>query len=310
MSSRVAVLGGLGFVGSHLCHALISRGNDVTIFDRLYSSRDLVSDIESRVRIIEADMARTDAVLAAIADCGTVFHLIHTTVPASSMADPGYDIETNVAATARWLTGLESTAVRKIVYVSSGGTVYGVPRRIPMDESHPTDPRCSYGATKLLIEKYLAMLCPPRGVTWRILRPANVYGPGQRIENAQGLVGVLLHRLSQGLPLEVWGDGETRRDYVHISDMVRALVEMLDYEGPENVFNVGTGASVSVNEIISLLSTILGAPIETIRGPAREYDVPDNALDASRLRKETGWLPGVKLEDGLRVLARNAGLAA
>lgn len=300
---RAAVLGGCGFIGSHVCRALVARGYVVRIFEKTYASRKLIRDIEGEVEIVEGDITRPDDVLAAIEGCETVVNLVHTTVPGSSMRDPAYDVESNVVASVRWLSRLGETGARKVVFVSSGGTVYGVPRTDLIDEGHPTEPISSYGITKLAIEKYVAMFATMCGARHVILRPSNVYGEGQRLHIGQGVIGVLADHALRGEPLEVWGEGKSLRDYLYVSDLVSALVALLDYEGPQHVFNVASGEGRSVLDILEVLRGQLARLPDVTHTPARSFDVPANVLDYSRLRAETGWGPRVSLEEGVaRVL--------
>jgi UDP-glucose 4-epimerase len=298
-AGRVAVLGGLGFMGSHITRALVARGHDVRVFDRLNASREAVRDVEGRIEIVEGDIARAPDVLAAVAGAETVVHLVHTTVPGSSMEDPAYDVTSNVAASAAWLARLPETGLRRVLYVSSGGTVYGLPRENPIREDHPTDPLSSYGITKLAVEKYVAMYCAMHGVAHRVLRPSNVYGAWQRLHTGQGVVGVMIDRALRGEPLEVWGTGESLRDYLHVDDLVGAVVALVAYEGPHAVFNISGGRGTSVNEIVETLRRQLGPALEVVRKPGRAFDVPANVLDSSRLTAETGWRPAVPLEEGV-----------
>ncbi len=290
---RVAVLGGLGFIGSHLARRLVRDGCEVVVFDKLYATRDLVADLLTGITLVEGDLVRTDSLLDAIRDCSIVYNLIHTTVPVTSMQDPGYDIVTNVAGGVRWMERLPETQVKTLVYVSSGGTVYGPPRFLPVSEDHPTEPRSSYGITKLMLEKYTALFAERAGITWRIARPSNAYGPGQRTTSSQGLIGIALERVLQGEPVDVWGDGEVRRDYVHVDDLVAALATLGAYRGPETVFNVGTGTATSVNEILELIGAATGREVKRRTLPAHAHDVPVNVLDISRITRETGWRPAV-----------------
>jgi UDP-glucose 4-epimerase len=300
---RAAVLGGCGFIGSHLCRELVARGVPVRIFDKVYAARELIRDVEGDVEIVEGDITRPDDVLAAVEGCDVVVNLVHTTVPGSSMRDPAYDVESNVVASVRWLSRLGETGVRKVVFVSSGGTVYGIPRGDLIDEGHPTEPISSYGITKLAIEKYVAMYATMCGARHVILRPSNVYGEGQRLHIGQGVIGVLADRALRGEPLEVWGEGASLRDYLYVSDLVSALVALLDYGGPQHVFNVASGEGRSVLDILEVLRRQLGRLPGVTHTPARSFDVPANVLDYTRLGAETGWRPRVSLEEGVaRVL--------
>lgn len=296
---RVVVLGGLGFMGSHICRELVARGYPLRIFDRLYALRTLVEDIADRVEIVEGDMALTDDVMNALSDADTVIHLVHTTVPGSSMKDPAYDLSSNVVASVSWLSRLHETKVRRLIYVSSGGTVYGPPQTNPIDETHPTDPISSYGITKLTIEKYVAMYAAMYGIDYCIVRPSNVYGPGQKLHIGQGVIGVLSDRALRGEPLEVWGTGESLRDYLHVEDLVNAIAGLVIYAGPHRVFNISSGVGHSVLDIIRILGDRLGFAPALLYKPDRGFDVPVNVLDSSRLYAETAWRPAIGLEDGI-----------
>ena len=296
---RLVVLGGCGFIGSHLCRELVSEGRRVRVFDKLYAGRNLIRDLAGEIEVVEGDAARVDDVLAALEGAETVFHLVHTTVPGSSMADPSYDVESNVAASVRWLSKIGQTSVRRIIFISSGGTVYGIPQRNPIDEQHPTDPISSYGITKLALEKYVAMYAAAAGIDYLILRPSNVYGEGQRLQIGQGVIGVLIDRALRGQELEVWGTGDSLRDYIYIADFIGAVRSLLTYTGSHRIFNVSRGKGHSVQDILEILQRQLGRLPEIKYKPARGFDVPANILDASLLRAEVGWEPLFSLEEGV-----------
>jgi UDP-glucose 4-epimerase len=295
----IAVLGGCGFLGSHICRELVNNGRSVRVFDKLYTDRQRLSDIAGKVEIVEGDVARPSDVLAALEGADTVFHLVHTTVPGSSMADPSHDVESNVAASVRWLSQLGQTTVRKVIFVSSGGTVYGVPQSNPINENHPTDPISSYGITKLAMEKYVAMYAVMAGADYLILRPSNVYGEGQQLHSGQGVIGVLADRAIRGQTLEVWGTGESLRDYLYITDFIDAVRRLLPYKGAQRIFNVSSGEGHSVRDILEILRDQLGGLPEVRHVPSRGFDVPANILDSSLLRNEVSWEPRFKLEEGV-----------
>jgi UDP-glucose 4-epimerase len=194
---------------------------------------------------------------------------------------------------------LSQISLKRIVYFSSGGTVYGLPQHNLIDEQHPTEPMSSYGITKLAIEKYVAMYARLSGVQYCIVRPSNVYGDGQRLHIGQGVIGVLADRGLRGEPLEIWGTGESLRDYLYVEDLVAATLALLDYRGPHQVFNVSSGVGHSVLDIVRLISDELGVTPEINYQPKRGFDVPVNVLDSSRLIAETGWRPHVGLEEGV-----------
>jgi UDP-glucose 4-epimerase len=220
------------------------------------------------------------------------------------MADPAYDVETNVVSSVRWLSSLGKTKVRKLIFISSGGTVYGLPRTNLIDEQHPTDPINSYGVTKLMIEKYVAIYAALNRVEHLILRPSNVYGEGQRLHIGQGVIGVLVDRALRREALEVWGSGKDLRDYLYIDDFVGAVMSLLDYSGPHRVFNVSSGHGHSVLEILEILQRQLEDMPAVIHTEARGFDVPVNVLDSTLLRQATGWQARTALEDGVRRVVR------
>ncbi len=300
--TKILVMGGLGFMGSHLTRALLREGYRVRIFDKLYGSRNLLADIIGDIEVEEGDVERPEDVLHSLKDIDVVIDFIHTTVPGASMNDPSYDVQTNVVAHAHWLSLLNKTRLRRIIYVSSGGTVYGIPKGNPIGEDHPTDPISSYGITKLAIEKYVAMYATIHGIAYRIVRPANVYGEGQHLHIGQGVVGVFLDRCLKGEPIEIWGDGTVSRDYIYVADLVQGILKLIDHRGDGRVFNVSSGVGHSLNDIIAIIRDALKIPVQVTYATARKFDVPLNVLDNSRLRSETGWRPETDIVDGMRLV--------
>jgi len=298
MIKKILVLGGAGFMGSDLSKLLYSQGYAVRVFDRQIRLFD--RDAYPGMDFFEGDFLNQHDIDEAVAGCDAIFHMISTTVPKSSNDDPVFDVESNVVGTLHVLNSAVRHKVKKIVFTSSGGTVYGIPENIPIREDHPTNPICSYGINKLGIEKYLFLFSQLHGLGYAILRISNPYGAGQRPDALQGAVGVFTARAIAGEPVEIWGDGSVVRDYLHVSDVSNALVKAMQYSGQSHVFNIGSGEGMSLNEILDLLEEVVGHPVVRIYQHARKLDVPVNVLDNSLACAELGWSPEVAFRDGLR----------
>lgn len=294
---KILVLGGAGFLGSNLSKLLFELGYAVRVFDRQIRmfDRDAYSDME----LIEGDFLNQHDIDEAVAGCDAIFHMISTTVPKSSNDDPIYDVKTNVIGTLYVLNAAIRNQVKKIVFTSSGGTVYGIPEHLPIREDHPTNPICSYGINKLEIEKYLFLFSKLHGLDYSIVRISNPYGQGQRADAQQGAIGVFAARAVAGEPVEIWGDGSVVRDYIHVSDVSKALVQALQYSGESRIFNIGSGEGKSLNEILDALDEILGQPVVRHYKNARAVDVPISVLDNVLACTELGWSPLISFSDGL-----------
>ena len=294
------VLGGAGFIGSHLAEALLQAGHRVRIFDRPHLDRLPAFLQRGEFEVFTGDFLNPRTLSPALEGSEIVFHLVSTTLPKTSNDNPMYDVESNVMGTLRLLELCRQQGVRKVVFASSGGTVYGVPRSVPIDESHPTDPICSYGIHKLAIEKYLQLNHRVHGLDYCVVRPANLYGPRQRLDIAQGAVAVFLDRALRGKPIQVWGDGSVVRDYLYVGDAAEALLKAAAFEGEPRLFNIGSGAGTSLTQLIKEIEALLGRAVPVEYSAARSLDVPANVLDASLARRHLGWVPRTSLAEGLR----------
>jgi UDP-glucose 4-epimerase len=192
-----------------------------------------------------------------------------------------------------------SEGIRKVIFASSGGTIYGIPLETPIRETHPTDPICSYGIGKLAIEKYLHLYHVQHGLDYCILRMANPYGEGQRPMSSQGAVAVFLDRALHNKALEIWGDGSVIRDYIYIGDVAEAFMKAMMYSGEHRIFNIGCGQGWSLLDLISNIETVIRRPIARIHVSGRTCDVPANVLDISRANKSLNWQPRTSLQDGV-----------
>ncbi len=301
---RCLVLGGRGFIGSHLVDGLLDGENYVRCFDRPH----LVPLSEAHLsnpdfELYEGDFTSETDVREALADCDVCFHLVSTTLPKSSNADPAFDVKSNILGTVRLLTHAVESGLKKIIFVSSGGTVYGVPTQLPIPESHPTNPVCSYGITKLAIEKYLGLFQQLHGLDYIVLRIANPYGERQRINASQGAIAVFMGKVLRGEPVEIWGDGSVVRDYIHIADVVDALLKSLDKTSAEHVFNIGAGRGHSLNEVLAAIEKVTGRVADRQYLPGRAFDVPASVLSIAQAKRVLNWSPKVEFETGLQKLA-------
>ncbi len=297
---RALVLGGGGFIGSHLVTSLLAQDAKVRVLERPYRQRSPVLPAHPALEWQEGDFGNTQDIHRALEEVDIVFHLVSTTQPQSSNDDPVFDVESNLVATLRLLEQLRGRNTA-LIFVSSGGTVYGRPQHTPIAETHPTEPTCSYGIVKLAIEKYLALHHLLYGLNYRVLRVANPYGPGQETNHAQGVVGTFLSRVLHDEPITVWGDGTVVRDYLYIADTVSALQRAAEYHGTERIFNIGSGSGHSVREIVAAIEQVTGKSAQLQYTAARKFDVPVSVLDIGRARQELGWQPQISLAEGLRL---------
>lgn len=296
---KILVLGGGGFIGSHLCEALLLAGHQVRVFEYPGIKPLCPPEALRQIEWMEGDFTNPVQVDDAVQGCEVVYHLISTTLPKTSNDNPVYDIESNVISTVQMLQSACRHRVKKIIFASSGGTVYGIPQQIPIAEEHPTDPISSYGISKLAIEKYLHLFHTLHGVDYCILRLANPYGERQRATASQGAVAVFLNKALRGEPIEIWGDGSVTRDYIYIADVITAMLKAMPLRGGQRIFNVGSGVGISLNQMLADMENILGKTVERVYLPSRNFDVPANVLDIRRIRQALGWSPQTGFADGI-----------
>lgn len=302
MSKRAVVMGGAGFVGSQICRGILDAGWSVTVLDRPDVPTHRLADVADRIELVFGDASDSDALLEILNGAEAAIDLVHTSVPVTSMSDPVADAVDNIVAKIGWLRRLNEISLGRLIYFSSGGAVYGVASGTEdIPEEHSTEPTCAYGVSKLAIEKYLLMYCRRYHIRPLIVRPSNIYGPLPQLDRPQGVIPTIVHRSLEKRTIEIVGDGNEVRDYIHVSDVVSAVVELLSYSGAESTFNLGSGCGYSVNCILDQLSRMVELP-DIKHVPSRGFDVPCNVLDSSRLRRETGWRPQVTLKQGLKSL--------
>lgn len=301
---RVLVTGGAGFIGSHVADRYLAEGCEVTVLDDLSSGRrERVPDGAAFVEMGLEDPGLDDLFTEGRFD--TVNHHAAQIDVRVSVDDPVRDARTNVAGLLALLERARDHGVARVVYVSSGGVVYGEPQRIPTPESHPKRPLSPYGVAKLAGEHYLGYYAAVHGLEYAALRYSNVYGPRQDPHGEAGVVAIFGRRILSGDPITIFGDGEQERDYVFVGDVAEAnwvastisLPAALDIDS--RGWNIGTGRGTSVNALADLLMKIAGREVERTPAPERPGELARSVLDCSRAAAELGWRPQTGLEDGL-----------
>ena len=289
------VLGGGGFIGTNLCSRLAASGARVRAFSRHFSFPGAMPGVDLRT----GDFSDTDALAAAIEGCDVVYHLVHATPPQPANADMAGDIANNVLPSLALFDICRKLRVKRIVFLSSGGTVYGRAATVPTPETAPTEPIAAYGISKLMIEKYLALHEHLHQTDYRILRVTNPFGPFQGTRKNQGIVATLIARGLAGEPIEIWGDGSAVRDFIYIDDVVDAL-ELASRDRSEfRVFNIGRGEGHSLREIVSRIQKLLGQELKLVWKDARAIDLPVSIVSNRRAAEVLGWLPKTALDEGL-----------
>ncbi len=286
---------GAGFIGRALAETLASLGHSVRIFSR--------RPIEERFahECIVGDLEQIHRFPRLFDGVETVIHCIHGSVPANSNANLIAEVDASLLPTLKLVEAMKAHDVRSLIYLSSGGAVYGRPERMPVSENSPTLPISGYGVTKLAIEQYLR-LHSLQGNLDRlvILRPANIYGPGQPLGKPQGVVGHLIHAAMTGSTFTVWGDGSACKDYLHIEDFCRAVGRAIETpEVKHAVLNVSSGNAIALREVIQSIEAFSGKPISLRFGPPHPGDVLTISLDNRLARRLLGWEPLISFAEGI-----------
>ena len=289
------VLGGNGFIGSHLVDKLLNEKHQVRVFDK-YEER--YRPPVPCVQYCYGDFGNRGVLAEALLDTDIVFHLINTTLPKTSNDDPAFDVQSNVINTLYLLEQSVLQKVKKVVFISSGGTVYGLPPYIPIGEDCPTNPICSYGIAKLAIEKYLGLFKYLYDLDYTILRPSNPFGIRQDPLGMQGAVSVFLGRAVRGEVITIC-DGEVVRDYIFIDDLIEGVYKAAVINTKSRIFNLGSGAGMSLNKVLETIRSVTNCEFKINYVAKRAFDVPKIVLDISRAKEELGWAPVVPFEAGL-----------
>lgn len=295
---KILVTGGAGFIGSHVVDAFIDAGHDVAVVDNLVTGR--LSNLNPRARFYQVDIRSPELKQVFEKERPEIVdhHAAQMDVR-KSVADPLFDADVNVSGSVNLLEISRHYGVRKVVYISTGGAVYGEPEYLPCDEAHPINPLCQYGISKHVVEHYLYVYRHLYGMDYGVLRYPNVYGPRQNPHGEAGVIAIFSGRMINSEPVTIYGDGEQERDYVHVADCARANV-LLAESDRVGIYNLGSGQGTTVNLLFSELANIIEYSQPAHYAPAKAGETYKIYLDSRRAQAELKWSPTVSLADGLR----------
>lgn len=295
---NILIMGATGFIGYNLTKKLYENlSNKLTCFSRSAKS---LQERFPLANCINGDYCRGMDFDKLLYKQETVFHLISTTYPATSNRDIARELSDNVFVTIDFLNACRKNKVKKIVFISSGGTVYGDKVNCPIKENDCTNPINSYGIQKLTIEKLLYMYYYLYKMDYRIIRLSNPFGPYQRVNNGLGVITNFINRAINEQPIDVFGDGSIIRDFIYIDDAITGIMNIANYSGDEKLFNLGSGKGMSIKKLIAEIEACIGKKMDVNYLPGRIVDVPDNILDIHLYEREIGQLELTPLSRGLR----------
>lgn len=295
--SKCLVLGGNGFLGSHLVDALVEGGHEVRAFDRFKEGRHAFMS-NDHIEIMPGDFLNRADLAKALSGIEYVFHFISTTTPATSENDPLIDIETNVRMSVELFEECVAAGVKKVVFASTGGAIYGSNSSEHVSEEVLPEPISPYAIGKLSIEHYLHYFAMRRGLQSTVYRISNPYGERQSLAAKQGVIPIFLQRIAQGEPITVLGDGSMVRDYIYVKDMAQMIADSFT-TASQGLYNLGSGHGVSVNELVDVIRDIVPGDIRVEYAEKPSTFVDKIVLDTSRFTEEFGIAPRTELAKGI-----------
>ncbi len=296
--AKCLVLGANGFIGSHLVDALVTAGHDVRAFDRF--SKDPLFDKSNDIEIFRGDFLNKSDLSDALNDIEYVFHFISTTTPATAENDPLIDIETNIRMSIVLFELCASLNVKRVIFASTGGAIYGEGGDAPCSENDKPEPVSPYAIGKLTIEHYLHYFRVKRGLDSVCFRISNPYGERQSLHRKQGVIPIFLENIIKDKPLTVMGDGSMVRDYIYVKDVASMISQMFANETKSNTYNLGSGKGVDISELVHTVQIVSGKTAKIGHMPTPATFVHKVLLDVTRFAKEFKLAPKVGLEDGMR----------
>jgi UDP-glucose 4-epimerase len=290
----ILLLGGGGFLGCALARRL---GDDNKIVHIITPGKR--PGVTSNAIIHQASMDDEKILKSILPDCATIVHLASSTTPGNSARHPALEAKLNITPTLNFLEILQNYKPFHLIYISSGGTIYGNPETIPVNEKQRLAPLSYYGAGKIAIETFLRVLASPPEQNVTIIRPPNFYGPGQSYQQGFGVIRTMLEHIHRGTTMEIWGDGETVRDFLYIDDMVSALNLLIDMPTDNDTYNIASGTGLSLNQVKNIVEAVCKKKLNVKYRKKRQSDVNSIALDSSRFIKKTGWQSKITFEKGI-----------
>lgn len=278
--------------------ALEHIGAQVVIVDRAGRAGPRVA---SRATYVGADLLDRDAVRSALDGVDVVYHLAWSGLPRSSNEDPSAHAASNLMPTLALFDACVNSSVKRIVFLSSGGAVYGRAVAFPMTEEHPTHPISAYGVAKLAVEAYLDVYWRQYDLDYVVLRPSVPYGESQNTSRGQGAVGVFLQSAMTGKPITLWGGASVSRDFFYVGDLAKACLAAADMNVQRGVYNIGGGRAITLGQLIALVERLTNTQLNTITVPPSSCDPPSILLDISKARRHLGWEPEVEIEAGVEL---------
>jgi len=300
--AKCVVLGANGFIGSHLVDKLIDAGHEVRAFGR-FSGGVLFHD-SPNVELFYGDFLNKADLRKALKDVSYVFHFVSTTIPLTSENDPLIDVETNVRVTVELLQECVEAKVKRVIFASTGGAIYGNIGDTPHVETDTPLPVSPYAIGKLTIEHYLRYFNVKHGLDSIALRISNPYGERQPLHRKQGVIPIFLENIALGRPVTVLGDGSMVRDYLYVKDLATMIEGMFDKEAKEMVYNIGSGHGTSLNQLLSLAEEVCNKKVEVIHKPVPSTFVQRAVLNTERFSKEFGIVPQTTLREGLETTSK------
>jgi len=297
---KILVTGGAGFIASHITDALVNEGHQVVVLDDLSSGFE--KNVNPKAKLVVGDICDKELVEKLFSEekFDLVNHHAAQMDVRRSVKDPAFDANTNIIGTINLLQNAIKYKVKKFMFASTGGAVYGEQTYFPADENHPTQPRSPYGISKLAVEKYLYFYNAEFGLNYTILRYANIYGPRQNPFGEAGVVAIFSTKLLKGEQPIINGSGEQTRDYVFVGDVVKANLLTLN-DTANDIYNVGTGIETNVNQLFHKLNSIIKANKEEKHGPAAPGEQMRSVITSEKLFKKFGWKPSTTLDEGLKL---------